>query len=123
MHPLIHSVGVIRPSGRLVDRPYSTCLAKDTDIVIASSMHTSSANAYMSAFHLLMREAILKQMPETKWKEWGGTIPEAALAILQHTGKTLVMPRKHNWNLTVAQLDAALSFVFGVAADKQPGRK
>jgi hypothetical protein len=94
----------------------SIWLANDTDLVIASSTHTSSANAYMSAFHLLMREAIQTQMPEEKWKRWGETIPEAALAILKHTGRSLRAPRNHPWDLTVAQLEAALSFVFGVNA-------
>ena len=109
MHPLITSVGVLLPQSPW-GPPGRTCAAKQTDIAVRSSAHTSSSAAYMSAFFLILREALLLSQSKD-WRELGSTLPEAILSVLRSTGGNYANPRGHPWNLTFALLDRALSFI------------
>ena len=109
MHPLITSVGVLLPQSPW-GPPGRTCAAKQTDIAVRSSAHTSSSAACMSAFFLILREALLLSQSKD-WRELGSTLPEAILSVLRSTGGNYANPRGHPWNLTFALLDRALSFI------------
>ncbi len=72
---------------------------------------TSSSNAYAAASAQVLREAIEKS--NCDWQAYGATIPDAILAIFQHTGDII---HDGATGLTFRELDllAALNEVFGV---------
>lgn len=102
--PNCFAIGAVRPGK---DEVYLDRHAK-IDLVVPAAA-TSSSNAIVCGAVLLLREAIDKSGYD--WKKEGSTLPEAMLAIFQHSGPAVEDPAS---KLTFRRLDlkAALDAVF-----------
>ena len=98
------AIGAVRPGKDIVhlDRHAKIALLVPADA-------TSSSNAIVCGSVMILREAIEKA--NYNWKTDGENLPEAMMAILQKTGKSVVDP---STKLTFRRLDlqAALEHVF-----------
>ncbi|HUT90525.1 MAG TPA: S8/S53 family peptidase [Thermoguttaceae bacterium] len=108
--PDCFAIGAVRPGK---DEVYLDRHAK-VDLVVPAAA-TSSSNAIACGAAILLREAIAKTGYD--WKGDGPTLPEAILAVMQKTGKTVEDPPTRR-SYRRLDLRAALDHVFAGAPKK-----
>ena len=108
--PDCFAIGAVRPGK---DEVYLDRHAK-VDLVVPAAA-TSSSNAIACGAVILLREAIEKTGYD--WKGDGPTLPEAILAVMQKTGKTVEDPPTRR-SYPRLDLRAALDHVFARAPEK-----
>jgi len=112
-HPLITSAGVLFPGAW--EQVGSTCISPSVDFFIRSSVHTSSAAAYLSAYFIILREAFTTQVHSSKSLR-ATDFPRRISDVLSKTaltGRILGSSQAANIEAKVVQLDAALTQVLG----------
>lgn len=80
----------------------------NTDLLV-HAQYTSSSNAYAASCYMIWREAVEKF--GFQWQSYGGTMPDAAMAIFKKTGKDYV-DEVTGITFKALDLEAAIDFVY-----------
>ncbi len=89
---------------------------RNTDLLVPAQF-TSSSNAYVTACYMIWREAVEKS--GFPWQNYGKTMPDAAMAIFQSTGRDYA-DALTGLTFKALDLEAAIDFVWNWKQDKKP---
>jgi len=110
----VYAIGALDASCNCSARRPNICSGPPVDVIVRSTVHTSGATSYMSAFFMLLREAIIKY--KFKWMEYGNSLPAASMCIFKKTSTSTSIDR-FGHESKVVDINAALEYIINRRAE------